>query len=48
MLKQSALEEELRKWREARGTQTQCRTVKVNGQQIMVLSRPKRARVNSN
>ncbi|HYD48335.1 MAG TPA: hypothetical protein VEB21_08310 [Terriglobales bacterium] len=44
MLKSRRLEEELKKWRESRGMQTECRTVKVNGQSVTVLQRPKRSR----
>jgi hypothetical protein len=50
MLKSSNLEKELRKWREARarkqgGRQTPAdrRTLRVNGQEVVVITKPKRA-----
>jgi len=50
MLNKSNLEKELNKWREARarkqsGRQTPAdrRTVRVNGQEVVVITKPKRA-----
>jgi hypothetical protein len=50
MLKTANLEKELRKWREARarkqgGRQTPAdrRTLRVNGQEVVVITKPKRA-----
>ena len=52
MLKSSDLENELRKWREARArkqshrrTPNDRRTVRVNGQEVVVITKPKRALV---
>ena len=49
MLKASDLENELRKWREARaqkqshrGVSNDRRTVRVNGQEVVVITKPKR------
>jgi len=49
MLKTSELEKELRKWREAkarkhgaRQTPNDRRTVRVNGQEVVVITKPKR------
>jgi hypothetical protein len=45
---QSNLEEQLRRWREARGSKStmgqrrECRTVKLDGREVLVLTKPKR------
>jgi len=50
MLKVNELEKELRKWREARARKqgnravpTDRRTLRVNGQEVVVITKPKRA-----